>query len=537
MLRYFFNHKLKFFMFLLTSLLGGISVILMAYVLQQLVEVITSGEMQRLPYTSILALLYILVDSYMDYAVEIVNEKLTQSIMSDIRNDVSKKILNSSLRNIETQDDNELFNLYFNDLDVIEDDYIKELLSVYNDICVFVIALVTSLTLQPIFSLIMIALSILPIILPLFTKKSLQKTKINFSKSNEHYVQVVNDLVKGAFALKIFNGYKGVHKKERELSQSLVDSKVQLTHVNRSVYAVSYGLRELVNIGSWIVGGYFVLQGRLSFSIFFAVKQMVNYVAYPIQGMSSSYTTLVSASAIVKKVMGFLQESTDEENVSEIQEGVGKIVLKDVSIKKDHKTILKDVTLQFEKGKKYIVIGDSGSGKSTLLKTLLGVHDLSQGTVQYFNDAELEITNNTFLSNVTFIGQNTYLFNDDFKNNVTVFHEAENSYIEGLVKSVGLEEWLAKNNLSQTNLSQSLSGGEQKRLEVARALYRDSDVLLLDEVSSGLDKTRRNQIENLLLAQNDKILVYVTHIFDESLLNHFDYVIRVEDTKISQEII
>ena len=125
-----------------------------------------------------------------------------------------------------------------------------------------------------------------------------------------------------------------------------------------------------VNVFSWVLGGYFVLNHSVTLAVFFTIKQLTQYVAYPIQGFGASYTEVVAAKSVKDKVF----EIIDQRNIEAVKEesNIQKIIFEDFSVNFDEKLIFQHLNLQLEKGKKYLLIGESGSGKSTFLKSLIG---------------------------------------------------------------------------------------------------------------------------------------------------------------------
>ena len=108
----------------------------MAYIIQLLVTAIISGYAKQMVNVGIISAVYVLIDSYMDYAVEIVNERLTQAVILDIRQDVLKGISHLTVKGFYQEPDEYYMNLLTNDMDVVDEEYLKELLSMYNDICI-----------------------------------------------------------------------------------------------------------------------------------------------------------------------------------------------------------------------------------------------------------------------------------------------------------------------------------------------------------------------------------------------------------------
>jgi ATP-binding cassette subfamily C protein len=212
----------------------------------------------------------------------------------------------------------------------------------------------------------------------------------------------------------------------------------------------------------------------------------------------------------------------------------GDIELQDVSLSLGEKTVLNHVSLTFEKGKKYLLTGESGAGKSTLLHVISGLYDDYQGEVK-IGGCDLKTAPKEALSRlVSLASQEIFLFNDTIRNNITLFEEYSEESVQKVLRQCGLEELIARlpdglDTVISENGS-NFSGGEKQRLNLARALIRDSDILLLDEVSANLDPETTDFIERTVLGLDGKTVISVSHKMPEKLAALYDENIQVSAT-------
>lgn len=530
--KYFYQHKWKFGVFLLVSMLGAVSVIMMTYVVQLLVESITEMNLEKLKIVSVLATVYVLIDSYFDYLVEIVNEKLLQAIMKDLRSDLIQKLYQIDIATTQLIDVNDYLNLFTNDLHIISENYLKEIFSMYNDVWTLVIAVIMSLSIQPVFSIIMILMSSMPILLPKFTPVFLGNAKLRLSKSNKKYLSILSDLLQGLTTLKFYKAFSGMNKRLELASEELKDSYINSVHANRLVYAISYGLRGIVNISSWIIGGFFVITGQLSFPVFFTVKQLINYVAYPIQGFGNSYIEVVSAKSVVKKVLNFIEEESHvkirvENQTSEI---IQSIYVTNATIGTENNVLLHDINLVINQNEKYLIIGESGSGKTTLVKSIVGIASLLSGERKAVLTSGIMCDIQNIFDLVSYIPQSSEIFDISVYENVNLFQNYTSDQVIRAMGKAVLLDWLNENSIETR--ANNLSGGEKRRLDLSRAILFDKQMIVLDEVTSGLDHKNRLLIEDTILQMDQKIILYITHHYTPELVQKFDKVIRVADKKV-----
>lgn len=224
------------------------------------------------------------------------------------------------------------------------------------------------------------------------------------------------------------------------------------------------------------------------------------------------------------------------ENTTEIKAvNVSKSYQNDKKVKLE---VLKSISLEIEKSKITVIVGASGAGKSTLLHILAGLDTPDEGAVFYnnknifeFNENELSIFRN---KNIGLVFQFHHLLPE--------FTAEENVFIPQLIKDTSLDK--AKERASEllelvglsnraTHKPSELSGGEQQRVAVARALANDPQIIFADEPTGNLDTVNSEAIHKIILELRDKYkktLVIVTH--NRGLVNFADNVFEIKDGKL-----
>jgi len=216
-----------------------------------------------------------------------------------------------------------------------------------------------------------------------------------------------------------------------------------------------------------------------------------------------------------------------------------KIILKNVSFQYSGTkySSLKKVSFEIKKGEKIGIIGESGSGKSTLVDLIMGLIDPSGGKIEvdHFN---LQKIKNFWQSKIGYVPQNIYLMDDTIQKNLILYNEKN-------FDKRNVLEVLKRSNLEKTikNLSKGLktvigergsrlSAGQRQRIGIARALYRNPKLLILDEPTSSLDKNNEKLIIDEIHKIKDITLIVVTH--NEKILSKFDKIISLKDGKIKK---
>lgn len=211
-------------------------------------------------------------------------------------------------------------------------------------------------------------------------------------------------------------------------------------------------------------------------------------------------------------------EVRDKKDAAVLSECQGSIELKDVqfSYVKD-KAALDGVSLSFDSGKRYALVGQSGSGKSTILSLILRFYDPDKGAIFIDGRDIRDYTQQSLRDQIGLVSQDTFLFHDTIANNIRYGHlEATEEQILHAAKLAHAHEFIIEQvDGYETMLGDkgcTLSGGQQQRLSIARAILRDAPILFLDEATSALDSESEKAIQEALeeLSQG-KTVIAIAH--------------------------
>lgn len=195
---------------------------------------------------------------------------------------------------------------------------------------------------------------------------------------------------------------------------------------------------------------------------------------------------------------------------------------------KNGKKVLNDVSIEFEKGKFYTILGVSGSGKTTLLSLLAGLDEPSSGQILYNNeDIKAKGYENHRKNNISLIFQNYNLI--DYMTPLENLKIVNPKADKKILNNLGLTDDEVNRNVLQ------LSGGQQQRVAIARTLVTDSPVILADEPTGNLDSDTADEIIEILKVsahKHEKCVIVVTH--SKELAKKADVVLVLKNKKLIQ---
>lgn len=411
-------------------------------------------------------------------------------------------------------------------LNILETTYLTPLLSMVTSILVFSFSLIGALYLQGTMAMIMLALCFIPFLAPVINKGILARATKDSQEEKNAYLTLFSEFVEALSFIRISTITPVFQEKLAVSSQEYTRRANRFAQKQSQTYAVSYSLSSVVYSGSWIIGGIFVFQGLLNISDLIAMTTLMGTVAGPIQTMSGLITEYLASRTVVEELTGLLNRKEEGQAAKPVlKESITSLALEGIDCRYQDHLIVENFSYLFHANKKYAILGKSGSGKTTLLRLLLGIQKPEAGRVlvNQRNLANLEQT--SVFGKIYYLPQKTAIFSASIGENLSLFGPLDKGKALACLSRVGLLDWFERQENGFATLlssAQQLSGGEERRFDIARALYRDAEVLLFDEPTTGLDTRNESLIAETLSKIEDKLVIVVTHSQNEEFLGLFD---------------
>lgn len=207
------------------------------------------------------------------------------------------------------------------------------------------------------------------------------------------------------------------------------------------------------------------------------------------------------------------------------------IVLENITFKYGEKTIIDDVSLNVKRGEHIGIVGESGCGKSTLLRIIAGLRKQTSGRITVAGESEPD----RITAGVSMVMQRPMLMPLSVRDNILLGHEIPKEKLDYIVRASCLDSWIETlPDGTDTYLGDNadeLSGGQAQRIAIARAMAKDTDIVILDEPTSALDNDTTSEIlEALEHITTDKTVIHVTHRVEH--LKGYDRIYRMENGKL-----
>lgn len=376
------------------------------------------------------------------------------------------------------------------------------------------------------------------VVIPVWNGKRSAGVGMKFRNGVGELNNFVLDSMYGVDEIIQYNHGDEQSRKLNDNSRSLAEDQKNLSLYEGSQRAVTNIVIQLFSWGMLFTMIYLYVNSAATFSeMLIATIAMMSSFG-PALALSSLSNSLNQTLACGERVLSLLEEAPEVEEVSGKEETIFTgAKAEDITFSYADEVILKNVSVDIDKGKVLGIHGASGSGKSTLLKLLMRFWDVKQGVMR-ISEKDIKDINTVELRNMSsYVTQDTILFRNTIANNIRVARaDADLLAIEEAAKKASIHEFIMRlPHGYETNvgeLGDTLSDGEKQRIGLARAFLHDADLLLLDEPTSNLDILNEGIIlKSLEKEKSGKTIVLVSH--RKSTLSLADRVYEMNNGRLS----
>ena len=342
----------------------------------------------------------------------------------------------------------------------------------------------------------------------------------------------------GLRIIKSFNAQAFMNNKFESKSNSLYSL---MLGINRRIYLaspISEFLGVLATSGVLLYGGNLVLNEFIQPDVFIGYLILFSQLISPFKSISKAVYDSSQGIAALERIEKITLQDQLIKNSPATPQPINfnkEISFNNVSFKYNQEQVLENISFKIKKGETVAIVGHSGAGKSTIADLLIRFYDVVEGGINIDNINVKKINLSQLRNLMGVVTQDSILFNDTVINNIAFGVEIENSQVLESAKMANADEFIE--NLDEKyetfigDAGNKLSGGEKQRLSIARAIYKNPEILILDEATSSLDTKSEKAVQEALnrLMKNRTSLVIAHRL---STIQNADKIIVLDNGKI-----
>ena len=358
------------------------------------------------------------------------------------------------------------------------------------------------------------------ILVYILTSKKLyyyKNAKSDYKNKDEKVVGIYTDVIRGIREIRNLNLKKKVLFDVNKKTDESITAEIKSIHTRRTWNRYIASFQHVIDFLFILISVYFIVNNSLqvsSFLIIFLYKNkvlnLINYISEIREKLSDGK---VAASRVFDIITynSFSKEKYGKKDISNLD---GYIEFKDVNFKYNSKNLFYNLNFKIEPNKMTAIVGKSGEGKSTILKLINKSYEINNGTI-LIDDLNInDLSEDTIKNSISIVSQSPYIFNLSIKDNIKLAnHEATDEEITNVCKKAQIHDLIMEMPEGYDTIVGEngviLSGGQKQRIAIARALIKESKIILFDEATSSLDNNNQEKIKNIIkdLAKTHTVII------------------------------
>ena len=506
-------------------------------------EIFENKNMKMLYLIPLAIVLTFVIKAFAIYGTKVVTLKVGIKVIKNIQTLMTKKFLLSDISHISKKHSGTYLSNFINDVGVLYGVLTGVVVTFFKE-TLTLIALI-GLMFYHDWQLSLLAITMIPI--AALSSRNIGKKmgkKVNLSlEASDKFMKFLSEMIKGSWLIKIYQ------KEAYELSRIniVIDERFKAIRKVEQTRMGSGPIMELISaIAIAIVvffAGYRSMQGAITLGEFVSFLAALMLAYQPVRALAGINIGIQEGISAAKRIYELIDQKNEiyhDENAPSLKLNDASIEFKNISFTyPDGTQALKNLSAKIEGGTKVGLVGVSGSGKTTFLNLIPRFFHLKNGSILIDNQNINDINLNSLRKEISLVSQDVILFDDTIKANILYGNAlASNEEIIKACKFAAAEDFVDKlPNKYETIIGENgikLSGGQKQRLSIARAILKNSSIILLDEATSSLDSESeaviQKAIENLT---KNKTTIIIAHRL--STVMNCDKILVFENGKIIEE--
>ncbi|OPA77193.1 ABC transporter permease [Campylobacter pinnipediorum subsp. pinnipediorum] len=440
-----------------------------------------------------------------------------QDTIRRFRDELLEKLLSLDMSFFNKYRTGELMSRTMNDIERIRTivstmipEFIREIITAISLLCV----VIYQSPRLAFFALIVLPVAAYPIIT---LAKKMKKISRKSQEKISDISSALNEIFTNIEIIKANNAQSYEHKRFADENFNFLKINLKATRIEQLVSPLMEMIGSIGVAIVIIIGGKEVIDGTISIGSFFSFLSALFMLYTPIKRVVGIYSKLQDAIAASERTFELMdKKSLMLDGNLEIPDKISSIIFDNVRLNYDKKEVLKGINFEAKTSEMIAFVGSSGGGKTSIINLLMRFYNVTSGIIKINGTNINDFSINSIRDKIGLVTQRIYIFNDTIANNVSYGKEYNEEAIINALKMANAYGFVSELddgiNTILDEFGTNLSGGQRQRIAIARALYKNPEILIFDEATSALDNESEKEITNAInRLKHTKIIFVIAH--------------------------
>ncbi len=448
--------------------------------------------------------------------------KVGQIISGEMQKQIAKSILFSDIQTLDSRHSGKYISNIMFDSGQIHNLVSTGVLNIMKDS--FSVLFLVGLMFYQNWKLALFAMIMIPLAAGLAKNlgKKMGKATVQASETSGKLVSFLSDIFRASKMIRVYQKEEAEEKNSIEVISQLVNKNIRLASLIIRATPIMETLTGIMIAGFIFYSGKLINAGELEVNNFFSFLAAMMLAYQPVRSLATINMTIHQGTAAAKRIFTVIDkpiEIKNDENLPVLSVNKCEVEFKNVDYKYEstNEKAIKDINFKIEGEKITALVGQSGAGKSTIINLIPRFYDPQKGIIKIDGQDIKKIKLRSLRKQIALVSQDIVLFDDTIRNNIAYANpEATQNDIDNACKFAAADEFIDKlPNKFESLVGENgvkLSGGQKQRISIARAIIKNSPIILLDEATSSLDaeseRVVQNAINNLIKGRTTIVIAH-----------------------------